>query len=104
MKTLIATLLLASPLLALAGPETPRVDKRQARQEQRIDHGIASGSLSASEAARLDRQQDRVDTLETKAKADGQLTRRERAKLDAAQDHSSRTIARKKHKRRDGGN
>jgi hypothetical protein len=96
-KKLWITLFIVSPLVAMAGTDATRVDRRQARQEQRIDQGIASGSLSASEAARLDKQQDRIDALENKAKADGTLTRRERAKLEAAQDHSSRAIARKKH-------
>lgn len=102
MNKLIVSLLLASPLITLAGTETPRVDRRQARQEQRIDQGIAAGSLSASEAARLERQQQRVDGMENRAEADGKLTRGERAKLEAAQDHSSRTIARKKHNQRKG--
>jgi hypothetical protein len=102
LRNTLTALLIASPLLALAQTDTPRVDERQARQEQRIDQGVANGSLTAQEAQRLDRQQARVNTLENRVKADGQITPRERAALHGAQNHSSRTIARKKHNGRGG--
>ena len=104
MKTAFLALLLSTAALAVQAqnqPATPRVDQRQERQEQRIDQGVASGSLTASEAQRLENQQTRIDRVEDKAKADGQVTRRERAKLHVAQDGASRTIARKKHNRRE---
>lgn len=78
---------------------TPGVDKRQAKQERRIDNGVASGALTAREARRLDRQQDRIDTAENKAKADGVVTRKERHRLHHAQDHASRKVYRQKHDR-----
>ena len=74
-----------------------RVDNRQARQEQRIDQGSASGELTRPEAARLTRQQNRIDRAEARADADGRLTRREAVALEHMQDRSSRRIAHAKH-------
>lgn len=85
--------------VAYAQAETPRIDQRQANQEQRIDQGIASRQLNEREAARLNKQQDRIDNMENKAKADGTVTNKERAKIEHAQDRASRLIAREKHDR-----
>ncbi|MBS1144756.1 MAG: hypothetical protein H6R14_2162 [Proteobacteria bacterium] len=95
----IAVLSLVLPALAFAQANTPRVDQRQANQEQRIDQGVASGSLTQREANRLDRGQDRVDNMENRAKSDGVVTRRERAQLHHAQDVQSRRIYNQKHDR-----
>ena len=95
----IAVLSLVLPTLAFAQANTPRVDQRQANQEQRIDQGVASGSLTQREANRLDRGQQRVDNMENRAKADGVVTRGERARLHQAQDVQSRRIYNQKHDR-----
>lgn len=105
MRTTIITAAALSAVLfagaAHAGPaDTPGVDNRQARQEARIDNGIANGSLTPGEAARLEAGQARVDRLENRFKADGVVTRRERARLHGAQNRQSRKIFRKKHNRR----
>jgi hypothetical protein len=71
---------------------TPRVDERQANQQQRIDQGVASGQLTAQEADRLNNAQARVDTYEAKAKSDGKVTRRERANLHVMQEKQDRRI------------
>lgn len=86
---------------AFAGPaHTPGVDARQARQDLRIDNGIASGALTPAEAANLTAGQHRIDRMENRFKADGVVTGRERARLHHAQDRQSRKIYRKKHNRR----
>lgn len=97
-KTL-AFLAIALPTLAFAQANTPRVDQRQANQEQRIDQGVASGSLTQREANRLERGQQHVDNMENRAKADGVVTRAERARLHQAQDVQSARIYRQKHDR-----
>lgn len=97
---LCATLLCAATW-AQAQAETPRVDQRQTRQEQRIDQGVASGELTKSETTRLTQQQNHVDRVEDRAKADGEVTKKERARLSHAQNAASRDIARKKNNRRD---
>jgi len=101
MKTIktIAVLAIALPTLAFAQANTPRVDQRQANQEQRIDQGVASGSLTQREANRLERGQQHVDNMENRAKADGVVTRGERARLHQAQDVQSDRIYRQKHDR-----
>lgn len=95
----IAVLSLVLPALAFAQANTPRVDQRQANQEQRIDQGVASGSLTQREANRLDRGQQHVDNMENRAKADGVVTRGERARLHQAQEVQSRRIYAQKHDR-----
>jgi hypothetical protein len=51
--TSLALLVLAAPALA----ET-RADRRQLRQEQRIDQGVQSGQLTRRETRRLEKGQD----------------------------------------------
>ena len=58
------------------GANTPRVDQRQANQEQRIDQGIASGALTKRETRRLEKEQTVINKAEDKAKADGTVTAR----------------------------
>jgi hypothetical protein len=98
--TLVAAgLSLFAGLAAAQSADTPRIDQRQANQEQRIDNGIANGSLTQREATRLERQQDAVNRAEDRAKADGTVTKKERARLTHAQNHTSRNIYRQKHDR-----
>lgn len=82
-----------------SGSQTPRVDRRQANQSQRIEQGIASGQLTAREATRLQREQSRIQKTEDKAKADGVVTGKEKAVLHAEQDRASRVIRRNRHDR-----
>ncbi|WP_269532737.1 hypothetical protein [Chitinimonas sp. BJYL2] len=88
---------LAFTLPAFAGDNTPRVDKRQAKQEHRIEQGIASGELTEREANRLERRDDRIEAREAHMKADGTVTRAERARLHHALNKESRAIKRQKH-------
>ena len=102
LRTLAATALLSAFAAcafaqAAGAAATPRVDERQARQEQRIDQGVASGELTKRETKKLDAEQNRIDRMENRAKADGTVTKKERARLTHAQNHASRDIARQKH-------
>jgi hypothetical protein len=76
---------------------TPRIDKRQANQERRIEQGQKSGALNQKEAARLEKGQARVQKMENKAAADGKLTAKERSRIEQAQDKQSQKIYREKH-------
>ncbi|MFM7331670.1 MAG: hypothetical protein ACKO1L_08425 [Brachymonas sp.] len=76
---------------------TPRIDKREAKQEQRIAQGTASGALTQREADRLNAGQTRVDNAQAKASADGKVTRKERAHLTHMQNKQNRHIAHQKH-------
>lgn len=97
LKAGIVTLLISSlPALALA-QATPNIDKRQARQERRIQQGVNSGQLTPREAARLEKGQAKVQRMENKARADGTVTAKERARIQREQNKQSRRIARQKH-------
>ena len=100
-RSLIALSLAATALGASAqiaqGAFEQRVDNRQARQQQRIDNGFASGQLTPREANRLQRQQAGVGRMESRFEADGELNRREAFRLEQRQDRTSRHIARQRH-------
>jgi hypothetical protein len=96
-RTVSAVVLMTG--VAFAENETPGIDQRQANQEQRVDHGIASGQLNKREADRLNNQQGHINKMEDKAKSDGVMTNKERARIVAAQDRAARHIAREKHDR-----
>ena len=90
----------AVPVWAQSSTDTPRIDKREANQAERIEQGMNSGALTPGETARLDRGQARVQADEAAAKADGKVTKRERVALTRAQNHQSRKIHRLKHNAR----
>lgn len=105
LKTAIVSLALAAPLAAFAqSTATPRFDQRQANQEQRIQQGVQSGSLTPREAVRLENGQDRLQTKEDKAKADGVVTRQERALLQHAENKQSARVYKQKHDRQHDSN
>jgi hypothetical protein len=94
----LLALALAAPLVASAqSAATPRIDRRQATQQQRIEHGEQSGSLTAQEAARLEKGQDHLQAVEDKAGADGVVTGKERARLTHVENKQSARIYRQKH-------
>ena len=78
-------------------PTTPRVDQREATQQQRIAAGAASGQLTAKETNRLQNEQARIGTAEARAKADGTVTRAERRHLHRMRDRASKHIHHQKH-------
>jgi uncharacterized membrane protein YebE (DUF533 family) len=101
LKSIVAALCvtaLSLPALAQTA-STPRIDQRQANQQQRIDQGVQSGALTQQEAARLQHGQEHVQNLENKATADGKVTAKERARIEHAQDVQSRRVYRQKHDR-----
>ena len=96
-RYLIALLAAAALPVMAQTTDTPRVDKREANQEARIQQGVSSGELNARETARLEHGQSHVQALEDKAKADGTVTKKERRALHHAQNHQSKRIYRQKH-------
>ncbi len=93
----MAMIMAASVLPAQQQDNTPRVDKRETRQQKRIDKGVKSGQLTSKEANRLEKEQTKIKKDEAKAKADGKVTPRERKKLTREQNKASRDIYRLKH-------
>lgn len=76
---------------------TPRIDSRQALQEQRIEAGEHKGQLTPREERRLALQQKGISKAEAVAKADGAVTAQERQRLHHLQNKASRDIRRQKH-------
>lgn len=97
-KIVVGALALSVSGIALAGPkDDPGVDRRQQRQERRLQKGENSGQLTPEEARKLEAEQDRLAKEEDKMKADGKLTKGERKKLHHDQNKASREIRRLKH-------
>lgn len=90
---------MALPASAQTGTGTPNIDQREQNQQQRIDQGIQSGTLTTPEANRLQRGETHIQTMEAKAKSDGQVTTKERARLEHAENKESTRIHRQKHDR-----
>lgn len=94
---------LAMSSLAMAQPQatdttaTPRIDKREARQQQRIANGAASGQLTARETERLETREAKISADEAAAKADGTVTKAERTRLRHEENRASRATRRQKH-------
>src|SRR4029078_7517261 len=59
------------------------INRRQPRQQARIERGIASGSLTGNEAARLECQRGRIAVREARDRRNG-LSRREHAQIERA--------------------
>ena len=102
MKALITTVALTMSTLAMAqapasSPSTPRLDKREAIQQKRIDQGVASGQLTAKETNNLDKREAKLAANEAAAKADGKVTLAERRKLEREANRDSKAIHRQKH-------
>ena len=80
-----------------AAPPGRWLDRRQQRQEDRIQQGLASGQLTPREARRLQNEQARIRGAERRMRADGNLSPQERARLNAMQQKSSQDIYRLRH-------
>jgi opacity protein-like surface antigen len=95
--SVVATLFTLPAFAQATAPTTPRVDQREANQQQRIDKGVASGQLNAKETARLEAGQAKVQAREAQAKADGVVTKKEKARLHNTQENQGKKIAKQKH-------
>lgn len=96
MLAAIMAVTLAAPAFAQS-TDTPRIDKRQAQQQKRINKGKATGQITPREAQRLEKGQETIGKMEEKAESDGNVTPRERRKIERAQDQLSKKIAKSKH-------
>jgi uncharacterized membrane protein YebE (DUF533 family) len=79
--------------------QTPNLDKREERQQERIANGAASGQLTAKETQHLEQREAKLNADEAAAKADGKVTKKERRKLQREANRDSRHIAKQKHDR-----
>jgi hypothetical protein len=69
---------------------------RNVRQEQRIDQGVDSGSLTNREVGSLEAGQAHVDHKEAVAARNGHVSAGEEARVQRSEDHQNRRIHRKK--------
>lgn len=84
--------------LAFAAPaEAGRIGRREARQQDRIAQGVASGQLTARETARLETREAGLNRSIARMRSDGMLSPGERARIEKRQDRISRGIVRRKH-------
>jgi len=86
---------LGASVVSMAGPHG--INKREYRQQQRINQGIRSGELTRREAERAEAGLAKTKIDERYAKADGVVTPRERARLQRDLNRESRLIYRQKH-------
>lgn len=100
MMLLLASLMAGSAAIASANPATPRIDRREWRQHERIHQGVRSGELTRGEAMRLRAGERHINRMEYRAKSDGRVTPRERFRINRAENHESRAIWRMKHNSR----
>jgi hypothetical protein len=102
----VSGLLLAtiSSTAVIAGTATPRLDRREHHQADRIRQGVRSGELTRPETRRLIAGEARLRRNEAAAKEDGDVTRVERARLQAEADRMSARIYRQKHDNQTRGN
>lgn len=80
-----------------AAPSGRWIDRRQQRQQERIQQGQASGQLTPREARRLQNEQGHIRGAEGRMRADGNLSPQERARLNTMQNRSSQDINRLRH-------
>jgi hypothetical protein len=102
-RTFAATAVIAASMFALASAQTTGTEvQRNANQQERIEQGLKSGSLSTGEAAKLEKGEAKVDRMEANANKDGNLTDAEKARIQKAQNKESRAITRAKTNDRTG--
>jgi hypothetical protein len=98
-KVLAIAVLSAVSLPAFALNSTPRIDQRQANQEQRIEQGQRNGQLNRREVRRLREGQAQIRRMERQALADGRISPREAARIEHAQDAEGRRIGEERNDR-----
>jgi hypothetical protein len=98
MRTTLVIAAMTAAIGLAAAPADARINQRQAHQQTRIEHGVASGQLTPRETYRLERQQARIAAYEARSRADGGgLSGRERYRIERMQDRASRNIHRQRH-------
>ena len=82
-------------------PRVNQVNRREARQQQRIGNGIKSGKLNSQQAAHLEKREASVQNREQKdmAKHNGHLTKAEQKGINRQQNRISKSIYKDKHPR-----
>jgi hypothetical protein len=92
--SILAGLLVLTPLAAQAVPIQHRIDN----QQHRIYRGVKNGSISPKEYRRLERRQDNIEAARRRdIHSGGKLTQGEKHRLNHRLNRLSKTIYRTKH-------
>jgi hypothetical protein len=107
LSTVVAGVLLSYPVSAQIAGSTAGVgiDQRAAQEQERIERGAHTGSLTPSEIQRLEHQQHSIARQEQRMRArdNGELTAADRSHLQARENRGSNAIYRDVHNnQRDG--
>src|SRR5438309_5021582 len=84
-------------------PNSPSSQRMQAdvqrniNQQQRIEQGVKSGSLTTRETANLEGGESRIDRAEARAGADGKVSAKEQRRIQRRENRESARIYREKH-------
>jgi len=98
MRSIFLFAALAGVTAVAATPAEAGINQREARQQQRIARGVATGQLTAHETYRLERQEGRIAAYVARSRADGGgLSARERLRIAHLQNRESRRIYRQRH-------
>jgi hypothetical protein len=92
--------LMILPLAAQASTSSQypqRIDRREARQQQRIRRNYRSGNLTQAEARRLAHRERATQRFEARARSDGRISSWERRRLNQHLRRNSRAIRRQSH-------
>jgi hypothetical protein len=80
-------------------PRVNQINRREAKQQQRIGNGVKSGKLHSQQAAHLEKREANVQNREQKdmAKHNGHLTKAEQKGINRQQNRISKSIYKDKH-------
>ena len=80
-------------------PRVNQVNRREARQQQRIANGVQSGKLSPQQTANLEKREASVQNREQKDMAahNGHLTKAEQRGINRQQNRISKSVYKDKH-------
>ncbi len=100
-KLIAAAIVAAFPLCVWAQTTGSEV-QRDVNQQQRIEQGLQSGSLTTREASKLEKEESQVNRMESRALKNGTLSDAEKARIQRAQNRVSRDIEKDKHNAQTG--
>ena len=78
-----------------------QINKRQQKQDKRVDQGVKSGEITKKEKAQIEMKQAKIQHMENQARADGKVTKKEKATITKEQNEANRQINRKKTNKKD---
>src|SRR6266850_765958 len=92
--TIVAAAVAGLFSMAVSAQTTGSEVQRDVNQQQRIEQGLKSGSLTTREASQLERGEAKIDKMQSNAEKDGKLSPAEKARIQRAQNQESRRINR----------